>query len=720
MTKNKLQLNKKTLTILAISLIAGCFFLSCEARQQLPNIPKAVNGIIDFTNWDFLKNGNVNLEGQWEFYWQQFLTSEDFSSKKEFIKPYWVHVPGPWKSTENVPEELKTGHGYGTYRLLVKNMPYDQTYAMDVSQLMPYTLFIDGKLIGESGRIGTSEKTSQPEWSRKIYSFRPDSTEMEITIHVSNYHHNLGGLWEHIILGNGQLVIQKKVSGIGFDIFVISALFIMGMYNLIFYLLRKKDKEYLYFPLICLSTIIFILFRGELFCQYILPFITWKWVLVLSFGGPHIFIIALYIFFNACYPEEINKTLLWIAIVVNSLILIIFSIIPAGLFLGNLLPMQSILIIFGLILIIAILRAGLKKRVGAWLFVLSIVFLLFCGLNDIILTTGLQNPFYLMPVGVFIFVISQGFIIALRSTKAFHRNEALTEELAQTNKSYSYFVPVEFLNHLDRGSILDIRLGDQVEEDMGILFCDIRNFTSLSETMTPQENFSFLNSYLKRLGPVVREKNGFIDKYIGDAIMALFPGNIEDALMAGVEIQRVLKKYNSNRKKSNYDAIISGIGIHFGRLMLGVIGEENRMESTAISDSVNLASRIEGLTRLYDVNILVSQSCIDSLKKPEKWTYRTIDFVRVKGKNQKIGMVELLDPQFDDTTSLKIQTLENFNRAFKTYQTGDFKRAAHLFYAIYKKNPKDKCAALLCQRSKIYATKGAPEKWDGAIEYKFK
>ncbi len=138
-------------------------------------------------------------------------------------------------------------------------------------------------------------------------------------------------------------------------------------------------------------------------------------------------------------------------------------------------------------------------------------------------------------------------------------------------------------------------MGDHVQREMTVFFSDIRDFTTLSETMTPQENFDFLNSYLRRATPIIRTNHGFIDKYIGDAIMALFPREPADALQSAVELQRDLVDYNQGRKKAGYKPVRVGIGLHCGELILGTIGEEERMQTTVIADAVNVASRIEGL-----------------------------------------------------------------------------------------------------------------------------
>src|ERR687886_1812196 len=167
-----------------------------------------------------------------------------------------------------------------------------------------------------------------------------------------------------------------------------------------------------------------------------------------------------------------------------------------------------------------------------------------------------------------------------------------TNELFQLNKAYARFVPNQFLQFLEKSSIIDVELGDQVQLEMSVLFSDIRDFTTLSETMTPEDNFKFINSYLSRMEPVINENHGFIDKYIGDAIMALFSGEADHAVKAGIAMMHRLVEYNQYCARAGCAQIQIGIGINTGSLMLGTVGGPNRMDGTVISDAVNLASRV--------------------------------------------------------------------------------------------------------------------------------
>jgi class 3 adenylate cyclase/HAMP domain-containing protein len=213
-------------------------------------------------------------------------------------------------------------------------------------------------------------------------------------------------------------------------------------------------------------------------------------------------------------------------------------------------------------------------------------------------------------------------------------------DLRKTNLSIERFVPHAFLSIVGKPSIVDVELGDNKLRSMTILFSDIRNFTSLSEAMTPDENFAFINAYLERMGPVIRDNHGFIDKYIGDAIMALFE-SADDAVRAGLAMLVTLDAFNAERTAAGRPAIGIGIGINTGSLMMGTIGEKHRMDGTVISDAVNLASRIEGLTKTYHVGLLISQDTLEALADPTAYDIRAVDVVVVKGKTHPVTVFEV-------------------------------------------------------------------------------
>ena len=216
-------------------------------------------------------------------------------------------------------------------------------------------------------------------------------------------------------------------------------------------------------------------------------------------------------------------------------------------------------------------------------------------------------------------------------------------KLNKTVESFERFVPDKFINAIAQDGIENIQVGQAVTKTVTILFCDIRGYTLISEAMTPQETFIFLNDYLACMGEAIETSGGFIDKYIGDAIMALFDGDSTDnALHAAIAMQKSLDRFNQKRNHKGLPSIRVGIGIHRGEVVMGTIGFTSRIESTVIGDAVNLASRVEGLTKFYQTSILITQAVVTALENPKSFCISLVDdFVKVKGKEEAIAIYKL-------------------------------------------------------------------------------
>jgi class 3 adenylate cyclase len=258
---------------------------------------------------------------------------------------------------------------------------------------------------------------------------------------------------------------------------------------------------------------------------------------------------------------------------------------------------------------------------------------------------------------------------------------------------------------LDKKSIVDVRLGDQVQKEMSVLFSDIRDFTTLSESMTPQDSFKFINDYLSCMELALIENQGFIDKYIGDGIMALFSGSADDALLAGIAMLQRLAEYNRNRALSGYAPINIGIGINTGSLMLGTVGGKHRMDGTVVSDAVNLAARLENLTKEYGVPLLITHYTLARLQNPMEYSIRFIDKVKVKGKSKAVAVFEVFDGDEPQVKESKLATKTIFEEGLFLYHQQATKQAAQRFEEVLSLNPMDRVAQIYQSRCQSQAEK---------------
>ncbi|MBN2062410.1 MAG: bacteriohemerythrin [Deltaproteobacteria bacterium] len=285
----------------------------------------------------------------------------------------------------------------------------------------------------------------------------------------------------------------------------------------------------------------------------------------------------------------------------------------------------------------------------------------------------------------------------------------LEPDQSKLKQAYDRFVPQEFFKLLGKEDITKVKLGDQVERTMTVLFSDIRNFTSLSESMSPQKNFDFINSYLSQMEPVISNHGGIVDKYVGDAIMVLFPNSADDALKGSIAMLGRLDSINQKMKKEGYNRIEIGIGLNTGLLMLGTVGAKHRMEGTVISDAVNLASRIEGLTKLYGASLLISEYTYYHLNNVKEYHIRFIDRVLVKGKTQPQSIYEVFSADEVSVREAKSKTTKIFEEALANYHLKRVDKAQNLLQKCLDANPKDAPAQFYMDRCKRFLSSGVHE-----------
>ncbi|MEZ4808940.1 MAG: ATP-binding protein [Allomuricauda sp.] len=309
-------------------------------------------------------------------------------------------------------------------------------------------------------------------------------------------------------------------------------------------------------------------------------------------------------------------------------------------------------------------------------------------------------------------------------TKPFSKNELLSRikthlNLNTIHRATSRFVPAEFVRSVGKESITDIRLGDHIEKSVTVLFSDIRDYTTLSESMTPTQNFKFVNAYVGRMGPIIKDNDGFVNQYMGDGIMALFPKKPENALDAAIEMQRTLALYNKRRvEEKGYKPLSVGIGLHTGPLIMGIIGDSKRNDPAVIADTVNSAARVEGVTKYFGANIIISEDSLKLMEDPSGFNIRYLGKVRVKGKQKAIEIYECIDGDSVESISLKLETKKHYDEGIDLFFNSQFNEASTAFEWVLYKNPGDSVAKYFNEKAKKYAVLGIPEDWaSGTVLY---
>jgi adenylate cyclase len=282
---------------------------------------------------------------------------------------------------------------------------------------------------------------------------------------------------------------------------------------------------------------------------------------------------------------------------------------------------------------------------------------------------------------------------------------------------FGQYIPPEIVDEMSK-SPANFSL-DGENKVMTVLFSDVRGFTTISEGMDPKQLTQLMNALLTPMTRVIHKHRGTIDKYMGDAIMSFWGAPLEDpdharhALHAAMEMMVELKIMQKDFESRGWPPINIGIGLNTGNMNVGNMGSEFRMAYTVLGDSVNLGARLEGLTKEYGVNIIVSESTKESI--PE-FTYRDLDLVRVKGKNEPIAIFEPIghEDEIDEATTLE---LARYNQALQSFRAQNWDQAETDFFALSQIHPDRFLYQVYLNRVTHYKGHLPNDDWDGVFTH---
>lgn len=302
--------------------------------------------------------------------------------------------------------------------------------------------------------------------------------------------------------------------------------------------------------------------------------------------------------------------------------------------------------------------------------------------------------------------------------------QRLSDRLNYIESLFACFVPVEFFELISPKGRDRTQLGDAVCKSVTVLFSDIRDFSSMSETMAVSELMEFLNAYLAFAMPPIQENGGFVDKFIGDSIMALFSQDGTQQCISAVNCAISMMSHLDTLQDNGFTQVATGIGINTGRMIIGLVGVETRMEPTVLGDAVNLASRLESLCKVYDSRVIISQYTREKMgRSAELYTLRELDLVAVKGKKLACRIYEILEADRKESQKGKRMLLRDglWDNALRTYRDGNWDVALGLFEQCLQIWPMDRPSKLYVDLCKTALNNGIdPRKWDSTNRLSFK
>ncbi|GAB1432446.1 adenylate/guanylate cyclase domain-containing protein [Spirochaetota bacterium] len=676
-----------TNSVFIVFIMAACILLAaaCASNDGTKSSLTIKNGLADASNLP--DKWYLALDGDWEFYWNRFVVPGIHSNAAPLPDGHF-YFPSNWKSIGYGVE------GYCSYKLEISGLKPDKLYGIKASSfLSAAAVYANGELLASHGIAGRSKAEETPSWVSTVSALKPDQEgKLDIIVHVSNFTDRNGGSYNSIFLGDYDSVLAAHNKSIGWELFKLGALAAMGLYYLSLFMFRKKEQAAFWFGMLCLNLAFRELCYNEYFILVLFPGLPFKLLFVLGYLTFTLSMFYFSGFLHRSFPLEFPLWMVYVTGAVSFLYSLVVIFATVGFSSRMLFIYQIFAFLLGLTSALSITLAIFRKRSGARLFALGYFFLFAASLYDILLSIGIIRGIPSSQLGLLSMIFFLSLIMTRRFAAAFTVSETVSSNLVKVNKALERFVPRQILGFLNRKSIEEVELGDSSAETMAIMFVDIRSFTRMAEGMSPEEAFTFINEYLARIGPSVRANGGFVDKYLGDGFMALFPEGAEAALKCAIDIQARMKKYNIERKENGLAPFSVGIALHSGQLMLGTIGEAQRMDSTVVSDTVNVASRLEGVAKEYGLSIAASEKVLAKLEDPTAYRMRFIGKVRVKGKTEPSSVFEIYEGDDEEVRAKKDLARSSFERGVDAYYERKYGIAKSYFSQVLEVLPTDEAS----------------------------
>ncbi|GBF76553.1 hypothetical protein PA598K_05031 [Paenibacillus sp. 598K] len=412
--------------------------IASYAVVSAPHSPQieSKEGRLDLTQVHIVEHP-LKLQGEWAFYWQELLSPEDIRSRidgGDEPKRY-IDIPSSWLGYPLDGQQLSS-EGFATYRLVIQLSERDrqERLALRLPTIFhAYTLWVNGERLAEVGRVGADKRDTIPQLATKLVFFQPAGGTVELVMQVANFHHNRGGITKPIELGDSNALTVKTHLNVAADMFITASLLVIGLYHLLLFALRRKDKAPLYFGL--LTTLIGIrsLLVGELMLTQWLPHFSWELqfkieYLILCISG---YIMSKY--FDCIFPNYLSRWFRLGSRIATVALCLIVLLTPALIYSQLLLTIGVVVVLHMTYLMVGLVHAAVRHKEGALIFLLMSVVALVTVINDFLYYNGWSPIGNTSPTGLLVFTIAQMILLSSRFTRAATNEERIARELQEAN-----------------------------------------------------------------------------------------------------------------------------------------------------------------------------------------------------------------------------------------------------------------------------------------------
>jgi len=463
---------------------------SCK-EKKLP--PKVIDGEIDLRKWYFETDGELALDGNWQFIWNKFVDSKNYNDEKDSAKNF-VEVPGLWNGLK-YRKTIIPKYGIATYKLhVILNKAYSDLAIKMLGAATASEYFIDSTFIGNSGIIGKTPEKSLANYKPKVLDIPVTVHEFDIFVKVSNFHHKKGGMWESLVLGTRSQIRAARESDISFEYFLLGSILIMALYHLGLYFIRKGDISPLYFSLFCFALVVRISVTGEHIINNFID-MNWEWMVKLEYLSFYWAAPFFAMFTNSLFPKEFSKKAVRFLQIFCGIYTIWVLVTPVRNYSYGLIPYQLVCLLAGLYIIYTLILALIRRRDGARAFTAGWIVLFVSIINDVLYQNQMVYTGNMVYLGLFIFIFFQAFLLSVRFSRAFQQTERLTTELNYTNKNLEKIVEertaevIRQKDDLQRQHQLLIEKNNQVEKQNKQITASINYASRIQLAILPPEKF---------------------------------------------------------------------------------------------------------------------------------------------------------------------------------------------------------------------------------------
>ena len=650
--------NVKKFSLFLIFLICQTFLFSQEI--------KAKDGSFSTGSSFYSISKLFKLNCDWEFYWDKtpeqvyellddFYKNPQINANSKSPADALIKVPSFWNSTIQKITGNKKAIGKGTYRIVLKDLMYSYSYALSLEE-SPGTscaIFINGEKVFTTGNP-YSEEPKGESLIRPIYLNFTSSAEgeAEILIFVNNFFYRKGGLWGAVTFGPAQKVFTNYLFLTGFSLFCFGVILFTAIINIIQFLVNKKERQHLYTFIIALASAFRTAVANFNSLEILIPTMSAEVKVKIEFLAIWVIPAAYYMLLIFQYPNTFKKTFKLPTLIFRYTFFAfdigfgLASLILPAKFSNQLVPCLELCAAVGVVYDVSFIIVNIVRKKKYVFYHLADIL---CFAGALVFDTIISNskeviPFNLSPIFFTLFSIIQMAMLSNYQKDLYNERKNKIQRLQKLNESYLRFVPYEFIKLLKKETITNVHLGDYSAVELSILYTKISTIdTKTSKRPYSEVEYEIYCDFFKLISPSITKNSGFITKFLTNGFIVLFYGETssDNALSAALDFEKGIKTINEQYNPKGLEIKVY-TGAHFGNMILGTIGDDNRLDDTVISDTVNTVARIESVCEKLDRQVIISE---ELFKNTDLNTINEVNInqllpISVKGKKNSLRLFE--------------------------------------------------------------------------------